>query len=195
MDKTTIARTALAGGVAGLGLAVGGITIALADDGESGAGTATYTAGLEDRPGLHGPFGGPFGGPGGDAAAELAEKLGVSEDEVTDAFAAIREDLAPRLEDRAEGARPVPPTDEEREAKQGELAAALAEELGVEASAVEDAFAELHDDLQAGVRDSLADRLDDAVGDGDLTEADKASVLKAFDAGVLGFGRFGGPGH
>ncbi len=193
MDKTTIARTALAGGVAGLGLAVGGITIALADDGTPD--TATYTAGVEGRPGLHGPFGGPFGGPDGGAAEKLAEKLGVSEDEVTDAFAAIREDLAPNLEERAEGERPEPPTDEEREAKQGELAAALAEELGVEASAVEDALAELRDDLEAGVRDSLADRLDDAVGDGDLTEADKASVLKAFDAGVLGFGRFGGPGH
>ncbi len=172
---------------------MGGITIALADDG--GTGTSTHTADVEGPPGLHGPF----GGPDGDAAAKLAEKLGVSEQKVTDAFAAIREDYGPKIADRAKGERPAPPTEAEREALQTKMAAALAKELGVDASAVEDALAELRADVEADVRTSLSDRLDDVVDAGDLTAADKASVLKAYDAGVLGFGPVGfghgGPGR
>lgn len=38
--------------------------------------------------------------------------------------------------------------------------------------------------IAAGV--AAADRFDEASYAGDLTSADKASVLKAFDAGVLG---------
>ena len=189
MDKTTITRTALAGGVAGLGLAVGGITIAMADD----SGTSTYAAGVDAGVGMHGKL----AGRDGDAAARLAEKLGVSEQEVTDAFAAVRDQLEPERADRVEGERPEPLTEAEREARQAETAAALAEELGVEASAVTDALAELRAEAGAAVRTSLSDRLDAAVEAGDLTAADKASVLKAFDAGVLGGGSEGrgGFGH
>ena len=39
--------------------------------------------------------------------------------------------------------------------------------------------------MNAEHRSDLSDRLDAAVKAGDLTAADKASVLKAFDAGVL----------
>lgn len=195
MDTSTITRTALAGGVAGLGLAVGGITVALAadDPGAASSSSSPCTAGERpDRggPGLHGPLA------GGETAARLADELGVSEAKVTSALETVRGDLAPDPADRTEGERPEPPTGVEREAQQGALAAALAKELGVEASAVEDAFAGLRAHHEASERTDLADRLDAAVTAGDLTTADQAPVLKAFDADVLGGGLgHGGPGR
>ena len=185
MDKTTIVRTAVAGGVAGLGLAVGGITVALAADDAPTTSPGARPAAFGDRGDHHGPF-------GGELAATLAEDLGVTEATVTAALEAVRDDVVAERGDLADGERPAPPTEAEREALRGDLAQALADELGVEAAAVEDALDGLHADMEAGMREGLADRLDDAIDDGDLTEADKASVLKAFDAGVLGGGF--GPG-
>ena len=122
------------------------------------------------------------GGPGG--GEDLAKALGVSEEKLRAAFEAVRDDLKP-AERRVDG----PPTAADRTARHDKLTSALAKELGLSEAKVEAAFEKVHKAHAAERRDALSDRLDAAVEDGTLTKADKASVLKAFDAGVLG-----GPG-
>lgn len=176
MDKHTLIRTTVAGAVAAAGLAVGGIAIASADDatGPAGAGTLAFT---HDR------------GPGGPArhvmvgGADLAKALGVSESKLRDAMAAIRDDMEPA--GRPDG----PPTAAEMQTLRTRLAKALAQELGLSQARVTAALDKVQAAHEAERRGDLADRLDDAVQAGKLTSGDKASVLKAYDAGVLG-----GPG-
>ncbi len=89
-----------------------------------------------------------------------------------------------------------------------DLAAALAEELGIDEAKVTAALEKIHAARQAEARAAhLADlrsRLDTAVEEGTLTEAESAAILKAAEAGVLapgpgpggpGLGRPGGPGR
>lgn len=171
------------------GAVAGGVTAATltatADDTTSGDSSASADA----RPGPGGPGGGPGGGHGRGGAhvdtAALAKALGVTEDKLAAAFEAVREDLKP-AEKPADGERPTPPTDEERADRQAALAKALADELGLDESKVADALDTVRAAEKAERRTDLSDRLDTAVEDGDLTSADKASVLKAYDAGVLG---------
>ena len=127
---------------------------------------------------MHGHHGGP-GGPGRAGGEDLATALGVSEDELQSAFKAIRDDLKP-----AERRKDGPPTKAERAARHDKLTAALAKELGLSEAKVEAAFEKVQKAHAADRRDALSDRLDDAVASGALTKADKAAVLKAFDAGV-----------
>ena len=135
------------------------------------------------------PGGGPMvmrahhGGPGGPMRAggdELAEALGVSEEKLQSAFEAIRGDVGPAHR-RGDG----PPTRAERTALHDKLTAALAQELGLSEAQVEAAFEKVQKAHAVERREGLSDRLDDAVEGGKLTKRDKASVLKAFDAGVL----------
>jgi hypothetical protein len=175
MKKSTAIRTTVAASVAAAGLAVGGVGLASAAD-ETPASSPSSTTD-EHRPGP--------GGSGMFDVSALAEALGVTEAELQDALDAVHEDLAP-----AEGGRPAPPTDADRDQLQSDLAAALADELGLTDAEVTAALDELRADHEAEERSALSDRLDDAVDAGDLTGTDKASVLKAFDAGVLS----GGPG-
>lgn len=111
---------------------------------------------------------GPHGMRGQRHAEELAERLGVEQDALEDAMATLRENR--------------------REEGRAAMAAALAEELGLDEATVTSAFEELRTERQATARTTFAERLAAAVEDGTLTEADKESVLKAFDAGVLGRG-------
>lgn len=192
MDKTTIIRTGAAAGVAALGLTIGGISMASADDAASTTASSSATAGTDDAErGPGGPGRGP-GGPGMDAAA-LAEALGVDEAEVTAALEAVHDDLHAQREDAEADGERTPPTEAEREAMEQQMVTALAEELGVDEAKVAAALEEARSAHEAEHRTELSDRLDEAVTAGDLTAADKASVLKAFDAGVLG-GPGGGPG-
>lgn len=193
MQKNTIIRTSIATGVAGLGLSLGGIALATAEDGTTASTTtAVATTDTQLPPGPGGP--GP-GGHGDQLAADLADALGVSESEVTDALEAVHDELAPDAPDvPAAGEQPTPPTDAEIAARQEAFAKALADELDLSVDKVTTALDKLHAEHEADARSALADRLDDAVAAGDLTQADKASVLKAFDAGVLGGPGFGGPG-
>lgn len=141
--------------------------------------SSTSSAASTDRGGRH-------GGRGLDAAA-LAEALGVSEGEVSDALDAVREQLEPDAASTpADGERPTPPTEAERVEREAALAEALAAELGLDEATVSAALEDLRSAHAAERRQDLADRLDQAVTDGELTDADKASVLKAYDAGVLG---------
>ncbi|GAA2133084.1 hypothetical protein [Nocardioides bigeumensis] len=194
--RKTWVRVGVAGGIAALGLTAGGIAVATADDdGRAGPGER----GLFRAGGLLGE----------DLAERLAEELGVDQDEVEDALDDVREEYGPEFrdkfrdrfrEDREQGERPAPPTEAEIEERQDAFATALAEALDVDKADVEAALEEINADFQAALEERLADvreearadlveRLDAAVEDGTLTEADEASVLKAYDEGVIG-----GPG-
>lgn len=183
-----IARIAVAGGITAIGLTLGGVAIANAADstGNDSASTGSSSSSASDGP----RFGGHRGGPANiERAALLAERLGLDEEKVADALDAVRDEL-PRPEKPAAGEERTPPTAADREERDAAFAKALAAELDVTTAAVSDALAGIDAERQAGYRTDLSTRLDTAVDAGDLTAADKASVLKAFDAGVLG----GGPG-
>jgi hypothetical protein len=114
----------------------------------------------------HGPRG--MRGGHGPELADLAERLGVEEAALEDAMPSLRETR--------------------REEGRSAMAAALAEELGIDEETVTAAFEELHTERRADARAALEERLGAAVEEGTLTEADQESVLKAFDAGLLGRG-------
>ncbi|HUP99327.1 MAG TPA: hypothetical protein VM093_02605 [Aeromicrobium sp.] len=122
-------------------------------------------------------------GAGGPVGADLAKELGVSEAKLRAAFDSIRDDLRPAR--RPDG----PPSEAERATRENKLAAALADKLDLSEAKVKAALEKVRAAHAAEHRAFLSDRLDEAVQAGKLTAADKASVLKAFDAGVLG-----GPG-
>ena len=177
MNRNTVIRTGVAGAVAAAGLVVGGVAMANADD---SAPAGSYS----DGPKGAGPMGdGHRGGPGAgmhDTAA-FAKALGVSEAKLTAALKVVRPDV---MGDKpAAGERPDPA------ARETAMAAALAKELGISEAKVTAALTDLRAAGTADRRAELSTRLDTSVKAGDLTAADKASVLKAFDAGVLG-----GPG-
>ncbi len=187
MTKYRVRAAALlaAGAVAG-GATAASLSANAADDTDGSSGSSGASAGERGPGGPGGPGGHGRGGFGLDTAA-LATELGVSEDELSDAFDAVREELRPDAADRpAEGEERTPPTDEERAEREAAFASALAKELGVEESKVSDALETVRAAREAEHRTALSERLDQAVEDGDLTDADKESVLKAYDAGVLG---------
>ncbi len=188
MNRSTTIRRGVATGIAGAGLALGAIGIASAaeDDAQSDSSTlaassATDTGSAErsERDRGLGAGRGHGHGPGG---PELAEALGVSETELESALESVRE--------QSQTDRSAPPTDGELEERRDQMIDALAEELGLSTAEVASAIEERQQGLADERRTVLSDRLDEAVSDGDLTAEDQASVLKAFDVGVLG----GGPG-
>lgn len=189
MDRSTLARTGIAGAVAGLGLTVGGIAMASAETETP----ETTNASASAHPG------GPRGDRGQDAET-LAEELGLEQDVVEDALDAVRDELRPDKAETTDGTRPEPPTDAERAERQAALAKALAAELDVSEAKVAAALEVVQEQREADrterraeARVDLVERLDAAVEDGTLTAADKASVLKAYDADLIGGGH-GGPG-
>lgn len=180
MSKYRMRAAALLAAGAVAGGATAATLSASADDSGSGA-SATAGAGEGRGPGGHGR-----GGAHVDTAA-LAKALGVSEDELAGALDAVRDELKPDAADRpADGERPEPPTEAEREERSAAFAKALADELGIDEAKVSDALETLRTAARTEHRSELGERLDQAIEDGDLTDADKASVLKAYDAGVLG---------
>ena len=174
MKKQRLRATGLvAAGVVAGGILAGTLGAQAADDADSRPGPAGMA--------MHAHHRGP-GGPGG--GEDLAKALGVSEEKLRDAFEAVRDDVKP-----ARRGFDGPPTAAQRDAMRDKLTAALAKELGLSEAKVEAAFEKVRKAHAAERRVALSDRLDDAVEDGTLTNDDKASVLRAFDAGVLG-----GPG-
>jgi len=115
----------------------------------------------------------------------LASKLGVEEAKVTEALKAFREANKPAAgtDKPAEGTRPDPAT------RQAELAKSLATALGVDEVKVTAALAELRTAEQAERSAALKTRLDQAVTDGKLTQAEADAVTKAVENGVIGGGR------
>ncbi|WP_051215596.1 hypothetical protein [Granulicoccus phenolivorans] len=110
--------------------------------------------------------------------ATLAQKLGVDEAKLKTALQEIRQANAQQNKD---GSNRPDPT-----ARKAELAKQLAEKLGIDEAKVTAALDEVQQAAQTQHRDQLKSRLDQSVTDGKLTQADADSVLKAFDAGVLG---------
>jgi len=180
MKERTRAAGLLAAGVVAGGILTGGIAANAADQAGDSARSSHVT---DQRDGFKegGPGGrGRPGGPGRIGAAELAKALGVSEDRLDAALKAVREDTKPPE-------RPTrPPSDSERKARREKFVAALAKELDLSEAKVKAALKKVHAAREADRRDDLNDRLAAAVKAGKLTADDRASVLKAFDAGVLG---------
>ncbi len=194
MNTSINIRRGVAAGIAGTGLALGGLGIAsAAEDGTESASSApaassaTTTGSQEVSPRDHGHGPGRGHGLGG---PELAEALGVSETELQSALGSVREQLEPSQA----GDRSTRPTDGELDERRGQMIDALADELDLSAAEVTAAFEELQQGRADERRTTLEDRLDEAVSEGDLTAKDRTSVLKAFDAGVLGGGSGGDRG-
>ena len=124
--------------------------------------------------------------------SELASKLGVDEAKLRDAMTAVRDDLKNELKDLRGAAKDNPTADRQalRDQMQQKLADALAAELGIDSSKVSSALSDLEAAHEAERDQALTDRLDQAVKDGKLTQAEADAVKKAVDAGVIG----GGPG-
>lgn len=195
LSKKTIAAFGGLAVVAAVGM--GGLAVANAQD-DNGSGTTTGQHSDGGRGGKGG--GGDMMGGGGhrtgdrghgmgdrsdQMASELATALGKDTAEVEQALRDVRDEL--RTEGENDGTRP------DRETRQAEMAAALAEKLDVSQEEVAAALDSVHAERDQERRAELSDRLDAAVEDGTLTRADADAILKGADAGVLG-GR-GGSGR
>lgn len=137
---------------------------------------------------------GEKGGRGERMAAELATALGVDEQKVSDALEEIRSENTPDKNTQGKNTQEkgTTPTEQDRQARDSEMASKLAEKLGVDQQKVTDAMTTIRTQHQQQETERLSTSLDQAVSAGTLTEADKASVLKAQQAGVLGGGHGGG---
>ncbi|WP_426987097.1 hypothetical protein [Pseudarthrobacter sp. Y6] len=142
------------------------------------------SAGPAEGKGMRGGHG--HGGFRGVDAADLATKLGVDEAKVTEALKAYREANKPTTPPAdgttTEKTRPDPA------AKQAELAKSLAATLGIDEAKVTAALEELRTAEQADRAAALKSRLDQAVTDGKLTQAEADAVTKAVQNGVIGGG-------
>lgn len=167
--KTAVA---VAAGVLALGAGVGIAGVASADPTPNPNPTATGTP----TPGTErgGPGGGRHRG-GVRDVSELASLLGVTEAKLTEALQAIREERRTN----------PPPADQTREQRDAALATSLAEKLGVEEAKVTAALAEVRAAHQAEHAAALKERLDAAVADGTLTQAEADAVTKAVEQGVI----------
>ena len=170
--KTAVA---VAAGALALGAGVGIAGVASADPtptpNTSATASSTPTPGAGGFGGRHGP-----GFRDSEFVAELASKLGVSQERVTEALRAIREENRPTE-------RPTTPPD--RAERDAALAKALAEKLGIEEGKVSAALEEIRTARQAERAAALKERLDAAVADGTLTQAEADAVTKAVGRGVI----------
>ena len=170
-------------GVAGMASATTTPTPTPSASSSTSADGSTSTAPTEGKGGRggHGGFG--FGGAD---AAELATKLGVDQTKLTDALKAFRDANKPAAGTEkgttADGTRPDPA------AQQAELAKSLAASLGIDEAKVTAALEELRTAEQAEHAAELKTRLDKAVSDGKLTQAEADAVTKAVQNGVIGGG-------
>ena len=112
---------------------------------------------------------------------ELAAELGVDEAKVADALQAFRD--AEPAGDR----RPPEGTKPDRAATEKQpWPRPSAESLGIEEAKVTAALEELRTAEQANHAAALKPRLDQAVKDGTLTQAEADAVTKAAEKGVIG---------
>ncbi|MFF2345361.1 hypothetical protein [Pseudarthrobacter sp. NPDC058119] len=124
---------------------------------------------------------GRHGGKGMEQASALAAKLGVDEAKVTDALKAFREANKPTTPP-ADGQKPDPA------AREAALAKSLAASLGIDEAKVTAALQEIRSEEQSEHAAELKTRLDKAVTDGKLTQAEADAVTKAVQNGVIGGG-------
>jgi hypothetical protein len=123
---------------------------------------------------------------GGADLSALASKLGVDESKLRDALKAVRDDLrAARKAAGAPSGTPsgtpsAPPSGKPGlSAVQDQFAPLLAKELGLDVNKVKTALAEVRAAAQADRQKAFDDRMDQAVKDGKLTQAEADAVKKA----------------
>ena len=162
--------------------ATGMASAATADPAPTSTSSATAEATTGDETAMD-RKGGPrhVRGQGGVDAAALATKLGVDEAAMTDALQATR-DAAKAHTETTEGEKP------DREALQSAVAASLAEALGLDEATVQTAIDELQTEKKAERSAAVQERLDAAVTDGSLSQAEADGAAKALELGILGGG-------
>ncbi|KQR73866.1 hypothetical protein ASF98_22025 [Arthrobacter sp. Leaf337] len=171
----------------GAGLGVTGMASAAETPTPSATASAESTASTDGSAATDsGKRGGHKGGDRGQLAADLATKLGVEEAKVTEAIQSFRDANKPTA--AADGTAPAEGTKPDRSAMDAAMAKSLAESLGVEESKVTAALEEIRAAGQAERAAALKTRLDTAVTDGKLTQAEADAVTKAVEAGVIGGG-------
>ncbi len=124
--------------------------------------------------------------------SDLATKLGIPEETVTEAMSKVRDDF--RATRPTAGSTDPADRDAAREERRAGMAAALAEELGIDEATVSTALSELQADAQATRTANRQATLDQAVTDGKLTQAEADAAQKVMDSGLMG-NRGGGHGH
>ena len=199
LTRRTRAVAAIGGTAVAATLGLGGIAMANAQETPDTTTTQSQPAqgadaqGQNQNQGQGGPRG-EKGGRGEGMAAELATALGVDEQKISDALEEIRSENTPDKNTQEKGTQEkgTTPTEQDRQARDSEMASKLAEKLGVDRQKVTDAMTTVRTQHQQQETERLSTSLDQAVSAGTLTEADKASVLKAQQAGVLGGGHGGG---
>lgn len=137
-------------------------------------------------------LGGRHGHHHGDRGAQvsaLAAKLGVDEAKVADALRAFRDanrPAAPWADSQKPDRRNPDRQKPDRAAMEAALAASLAKSLGIDEAKVKTALEELRMEAQKSRAAALKPRLDQAVSDGTLTQAEADAVTKAVEQGVIG---------
>jgi len=167
-------RRTLIGGLGALAagtLVLGGVSALQSGSADAQEATPSATATPKvDAPGHVGRFGFGFRiGGDGDFLAELAAKLGITEDELRGAIDAVQDD---RLTAAVAA---------------GDLTQAQADDLRARRAELEAAIANgtLGDLMKEQVQDRLQSRLDEAVANGTLTQAQAAQILQAIEDGNL----------
>ncbi len=112
-------------------------------------------------------------------AAGLAEKLGVEESKLSEALQSFK-----KANKAAE--RPVDGVTPDRSEQDAALAKSLAGSLGLDEAKVTAALSELRAEKQSARAAALTSKLEAAVSDGTLTQADADAVTKAIERGVIG---------
>ncbi len=207
MKKIAVAATVAA---AALGIGYGATQLATADDPTPGAsptvkvstpgGTVSgpgqsggkgqglklgHLKGVKGMEGFKGIEG--FKGVGHLVSGDLATKLGVDETDLRDAAKKVMQEQFPDADDR-EAFKGMTPDQRaaELEKRQAAFTKALAKELGIDEAKLTKALDELKTDDATQAADRLKTRLDEAVKDGTLTQAEADAVTKAVEKGVIG---------
>jgi hypothetical protein len=123
------------------------------------------------------------GGGLGVQASALATKLGVDEAKVTEALKTFRKANKPAAGSTTPGTKP------DRSAMDAALATSLSKSLGIDEAKVTAAIQEIRTEAQAARAAALKTRLDQAVTDGKLTQAEADGAAKAVSEGIIGGGR------
>lgn len=125
-------------------------------------------------------------GLGGDVAA-LAQKLGVDETKLRQALGTVRDELkAERKAGRGNGTTPP-----RLGVLSDDFANKLATQLGISTDKVKTAITDLRAAAEASRQQAFTNRLDQAVKDGKLTQAEADAVKKAAKLGLIGPGARG----
>lgn len=175
-----------AAGIVGIGSLLG-VALANAED-TSDASTPSASSTADPGPGMgHGGRGmqdmrGHHGEMNSDMAARLAAKLGMDETTVADAITATRDALRPS--DMTER-----PSAADRQVHQAAFVTELAKQLGIDEATLTTAMDEMRAEASSARTADMQSRVDQAVADGTLTQAEGDAVMKAFEAGIIGFGK------